>query len=311
MANAIEVSDSLSNANEQIESVAKAIGRSKVRRQVFEAIYHHKSPVKTVETIHQRTGLSRMRVLQAGRHLALKGAVKQVKKDGDTAYQKIDFVHSHKQEILRYAASPSKLAKLPTKRRGVAVLPRYVKVPSNGAQVVRITVDDIESFAHVKKVKSKQSLPDSVSEEAVKHGVQAILGEPGHFKDWGGEDSDLYSGRLRINGKRHVAAFAFKGPGERGALVPGRMGKNGDQLTRMFRHDADVFLAQHWREVRPSVPELMRSLAVAKSVSTGKLIRYGVIDGVDTERLRRAYPTKFAPKRSKSNKGKSRAASTR
>jgi hypothetical protein len=93
MANAIEVSDSLSNANEQIESVAKAIGRSKVRRQVFEAIYHHKSPVKTVETIHQRTGLSRMRVLQAGRHLALKGAVKQVKKDGDTAYQKIDFVH--------------------------------------------------------------------------------------------------------------------------------------------------------------------------------------------------------------------------
>lgn len=299
MANAIEVSDSLSNTNEQIEAVAKAIGRSRVRRQVFEAIYHHKSPVKTVETIRERTGLSRMRVLQAGRHLVLKGAVKQLKKDGDTAYQKIDFVHSRKREILRYAVNPAKLAKLPTKRRGVMVLPKYVRVPSNGAQVSRVTVDDIESFALVKNVKSKQSLPNTVSEEDVKHGVQAILGEPGDFKDWGGEDSDLYSGRLRMNGKRHVATFAFKGPGERGALVPGRMGKNGDQLTRMFRHDADVFLAQHWREIKPSVPELMRSLAVAKSVSSGKLIRYGVIDGVDTERLRRAYPSKFGPKRSK------------
>ena len=147
---------------------------------MFEAIYHHKSPVKTVDTIHRRTGLSRMRVLQAGRHLALKGAIKQLNKEikGDTAYQKIDFVQSHKREILRYAASPSKLAKLPTKRRGVAVLPKYVKVPSSGAQVARITVDDIESFVQVKKLRSKQSLSDTVSEEAVKHGVQAILGEP-------------------------------------------------------------------------------------------------------------------------------------
>jgi hypothetical protein len=298
MANAIEVSDSLSNANEQIEAVAKAIGGSKDRRLVFEAVYHHKSPVKTVQMIHEWTGLSRMRVLQAGRHLHLKGAMKQLKKTGDTAYQKIDFIHARKKEILRYAASPAKLDKLPTKRRAnVRVLPKFVKVPSSGAQVTRITIDDIESFALVKKFKAKHSLPDTVSEEDVKHGVQAILGEPGDFKDWGGEDSDLYSGRLRLNGKRHVAAFAFKGPGERGALVPGRMGRNGDQLTRMFRHDADVFLAQHWREIKPSVPELMRSLAVAKSVSSGKLIRYGVIDGVDTERLRKAYPTKFAPKR--------------
>ena len=55
----------------------------------------------------------------------------------------------------------------------------------------------------------------------------------------------------------------------------------------------------------------MRSLAVAKSVSSGKLIRYGVIDGVDTERLRRAYPAKFALKRLKSMKGKKRASPVR
>src|ERR1043165_953381 len=300
MANAIEVSDSLSNTNEQIDAVVRAIGGSKDRRLVFEAIYHHKSPVKTVQIIHKRTGLSRMRVLQAGRHLVLKRAVNQAdkKKYGDTAYRMIESIQGQKQKILRYVADPAKLEKLPTKRRAnVLVLPKYMKVPSAGAQVSLITVDDIESFSRVRKVKSKTSLPNTVSEEEVKHGVQAILGEPGNFKDWGGEDSDLYSGRLRLNGKRHAAAFAFKGPGEPGALVPGRMGKNGDQLTRMFRQDADVFLVQHWREIKPSVSEMMRGLAVAKSVSTGKLIRYGVIDGVDTERLRRAYPTQFTPKR--------------
>jgi hypothetical protein len=295
MANAIEVSDHLSNVNEQIEAVAKAIGRSKPRRQVFEAIYHHKSLVKTVGQISDRTGLSRMRVLQEGRHLALKGAVKQVKRDGETAYQRIDAIFGHRTQILSLAGNPAKIAKLPTKRKAQVMLPKFVKVPSAGAQVTRISVDDIESFARVSKFKAGASLPKAVSEEEVKLGVQAILGEPGAFKDWGGEDSDLYSGRLRIGGKRRAAAFAFKGPGEPGALVPGRMGKNGDQLSRLFRQDADVFLVQHWREIKPSVLEMLRSLAVAKSVSTGSLIRYGIIDGVDTERLRRAYPTKFKP----------------
>jgi hypothetical protein len=295
MANAIEVSDNLSNVNEQIEAVAKAIGKSKPRRQVFQAIYHHKSLVKTVGEIANRTRLSRMRVLQEGRHLVLKGAVKQVKKDGDTAYQRIDAIFAHRNQILSLAGNPAKIAKLPTKRKAAVVLPKFVKIPSTGAQVTRVTVDDIESFARVQKIQTTDSLLKTVSEEDVKIGVQNILGEPGAFKDWGGEDSDLYSGRLRLNGKRHAAAFAFKGPGEPGALVPGRMGKNGDQLSRLFRQDADVFLVQHWREIKPSVLEMMRAFAVAKSIATGQLIHYGVIDGNDTERLRRAYPVKFKP----------------
>ena len=70
MAGAVEVTDSLSNTEEQIERAAKTIGKSKVRRAVFDAIYHHKSPVKTVEEIAGKTGYSRMRVLQAGGFLA-------------------------------------------------------------------------------------------------------------------------------------------------------------------------------------------------------------------------------------------------
>src|SRR4051812_20983262 len=103
---AYEVADSLSNANEHIEQAAKTIGRSRVRRKVFEAIYHHKAKVKSVGQIASRTGLTRMQVLQQGQHLATKGIVKRARKNGDTAYEKIDFFHGHKQQILKLAGNP-------------------------------------------------------------------------------------------------------------------------------------------------------------------------------------------------------------
>lgn len=293
MSGAIEVSDSLSNAEEQIERAARVIGRGAGRRRVFEAIYHHKSKVKTVGEIAERTRLKRIRVLQEGGYLARRGIVRQTRKKNDTAYEKIDFFHAHKRQILVLAGDPRKLATLPTKRKTVHALPTYVSIPSAGAKIYRITVDDIDSFSKVRKIGYSGSLPASLSEARFKRGVQKTIGEPGKFKDWGGETSDLYTTRLRIKGKRHAAAFAFKGPGQRGPLVPGRMGKNGDQLQRLFEEDADVFIVQHWREIKPSVIDLMRRLAVAKSVSTGQPIWYGVVDGQDSERLRAAYSSKF------------------
>src|SRR5579862_8147246 len=105
MANAIEVTDSLSNTEEQIERAAKTIGRG-ARRKVFIAIYNHKARIKSVEEIHRRTGLSRVRVLQEGRHLATRGIVRQSTKDRDTAYETIDFFQAHKARILAFAANP-------------------------------------------------------------------------------------------------------------------------------------------------------------------------------------------------------------
>jgi hypothetical protein len=292
MTNAIEVSDSLSNTEEQIERAAKTVGRG-ARRMVFEAIYHHKAKVKSVGDIAQKTRLSRMRVLQEGRHLSRRGIVRQTKRDRDTAYEMIEFFHAHKKEILRFAADPTKLQKLPTKRKLVATLPKFVTISSAGANVSRITIDDVRSFAKVRKINGAGSLPASVTEGQFKRGVQAIIGEPGTFKDWGGEKSDLYTTRIRINAKRLAAAFAFKGPGEKRKLVTGRMGKNGDQAQRLFQEEADVFFVQHWREIDPSVIDLMRSLAVAKAVTTGKRVWYGVIDGKDSQRLCLAYPAHF------------------
>jgi hypothetical protein len=161
---------------------------------------------------------------------------------GDTAYEMIEFFHAHKGQILRLAASPKKLAKLPTKRKVVVVLPKSISIPSRGAKINRITVDDVDTFAKVKRIKVAAALPSTVSEDQFKRGVQAIIGEPGVYKDWGGERSDLYSTRLRLNGKRRAVAFACKGPGTKGKLVPGKMGENGDQALRLLQEDADIFV---------------------------------------------------------------------
>ena len=116
----------------------------------------------------------------------------------------------------------------------------------------------MDSFSRVRGVKSKaKSLPTTMSEDQFKNGVKAIIGETGTFKDWGGESSDLFSTRLLLNGRRRRVAFGFKGPGSKTALVPARLGKNGDQIERLFSEPAAVFFVQHWREIRPSVIEQM------------------------------------------------------
>jgi uncharacterized Fe-S cluster-containing protein len=50
---------------------------------------------------------------------------------------------------------------------------------------------------------------------------------------------------------------------------------------------------QYWREIDESVVEQMNALAVAKSLTTGKKIFFGIIDGVDSHRLLKAYPKVF------------------
>jgi hypothetical protein len=293
MSGAIEVSDSLSNTEEQIEVAAKAVGRG-ARRKVFEAIYYHKAKVKTAGEIARRTHLSRIRVLQEARHLVSKQLARQTKKDDETAYEKISFFHVHKRRILQLAWDPAKLATLPTKRRAAFTIPRSVRIPTIGAKIKRVSIDDISSFSKVRRCNASERRLASVSEDRFKRGLQRIVGEPGKFRDWGGEKSDLFTTRLRVDGKRLAAAFALKGPAYKGKLVPGRMGANGDQIQRLFREPAEVFLVQHWREIDPSVLDLMRNLAVAKSVTAGGRVWYGVIDGRDSERLYRAYRDKFS-----------------
>jgi DNA-binding transcriptional regulator GbsR (MarR family) len=287
------VSDFLSNTNEQIEQAARAIGRSIITRKVFSAIYTGKKRIKTVSELAKSTKLKRKTVLTAGKKLHSRSVVQQTKRDGDTAYEKIDSFYAHKSKILQLAGNNKKLEAFPTKRHVTTKIWGAMKSAVKLAKTEQITIDDIDSFNRVRLVKADSHLPNGISEKKFKHGVRRILKEPGKFTDWGGERNDLYSTRVRIAGKRHAAAFAFKGPGQQGKLVPGKMGKNGDQIQRLFQSVAEVFFVQYWREIDESVIEQMNALAIAKSLSTGKKILFGIIDGVDSHRLFKAYPAAF------------------
>ena len=113
----IKVSDTGSNAEENIERAAKALGRSPDRRKVFEAIYYHKKRQKTVAQLAIATGLDRKKILTHGKHLVESELVVQKKTGGETAYEFIPFYQHHKLKILSFVDNPSKLQNMSTKRR--------------------------------------------------------------------------------------------------------------------------------------------------------------------------------------------------
>jgi hypothetical protein len=120
-----------------------------------------------------------------------------------------------------------------------------------------------------------------------------VIGETYDFKDWGGEKNDLYTNKLLFRGKRYHAAFALKGKATAGPLTPKKMGKNGDQLGRLFTSEAQVFFVVYHSKIDESVVQQMSAYAVARALS-GARIYYGLIDGNDLARLIAAYPKEFA-----------------
>lgn len=138
---AIKVTDSLSNTPEQILAAVEAIGRSKLRRAVFDEVYYHKTRVKLVSDIASKTGLSEKQVLMAGKHLAKSGVISQTKIEGKTAYRQIEFFQHKKAEIIRIVENPEKAKAIPTKRNpavGKGSLVSFVKkrTPSKTRKVV-------------------------------------------------------------------------------------------------------------------------------------------------------------------------------
>ncbi|XXT15353.1 hypothetical protein WME94_34395 [Sorangium sp. So ce429] len=150
-------------------------------------------------------------------------------------------------------------------------------------------VDTIDSFSLVRSEPRPHPTElralDAIPEASVKAAFGAILGEPHVPKDWGGEKSDMYSSHVIIRGRRHSAAFVFKGPSKPGPMTLAHLGKNGDQLLRLSTEPAELLVLQHCDEVTPPVRELLR--VIASQIT--RLRHHCVIDGYDTLRLLRAY----------------------
>jgi hypothetical protein len=288
------VTDPRSNSQDQLAYLAKAVGKSPQRIAVFRAIHTNKARFKSVAELVKATGLSRKRVLEEAKKLVNREVVNQGTKNNEIAYEKDSYCYSNLEKIIDYGKYPQKLKKLATKVNpqpigGVQV---SIKAPKALIRTAAITIDEVDQFAKVRKIKG-QHRPITMSETKFKNGVKALLGEYGSFKDWGGETSDLFTSRLKVKGKRCPVAFAFKGPGTTGLLTPGKLGKNGDQIQRLFAEDADIYYVQYVGQIASTVLQQMAVFAQAKSLSTGRKIFYGVIDGSDSARLVAAYPTAF------------------
>lgn len=121
----------------------------------------------------------------------------------------------------------------------------------------------------------------SVPEADIKTAFAALIGEPVVPKDWGGESSDLFSTRVEVNGARISTAFLLKGPSRFHPMTSADLGKNGDQIGRLFDEPADLLILQHCHEVTNAVRKQMR--AYAQQMSNPR--RFCIIDGYETLRI--------------------------
>lgn len=286
-ASSLSVSDFLSNHGDQLVNGAEIVGRSADRQKVLVAVYKGKTQIKTIDFISQQTGLSKVRVLQEG----AKMCPMLMEKVRNGYKKKSEFATRYK-KILALAKDKNKRNEIATKAKIGNARGLTIVIPSSKLikQPKFVTVDDISSFS---KVKSQGILsPRIIKEEKIKKGIAKIIGEKYIAKDWGGEKSDLYSTRVKIKATRLPLAIAFKGRGTKGKLVPKKMGKNGDQINRLFTEPAEVFLVVYCGEIDSSIITQMQAFAVAEALK-GKNIYYGVIDGGDLARLMASYPKCF------------------
>jgi transposase len=94
----------------------------------------------------------------------------------------------------------------------------------------------------VPPLRSKRGLEPlkALPETEIKAAFAEIIGEPINPKDWGGERSDLFSSRVMLERKRISSAFVFKGPAQFRPMTMAQLGKNGDQIDRLFSEPADL-----------------------------------------------------------------------
>ena len=126
-----------------------------------------------------------------------------------------------------------------------------------------------------------------VPEHAVKALLCGLLGEYAVPADWGGEESDVFSANLTVDAKRHTGAFLLKGPARFHAMKPTDLGKNGDQLYRLFNIPAQVYVVQHCHAIGAAVRKQAEAFALARTfVSPCRIV---FLDGLTTARLLRAH----------------------
>ncbi len=226
------VSDFGSNVNENLETWGRALGRSRNRRKIFDLIYGKQKKNWTSRQIIDVTGLDDVTALHEVKKLTASGLLHEGRENGRLILEKDARVQHNKRSIVRYADSSKARNALPTKRRPAGTTSATLHIRADRARATFLSIDDVDSFRKASKINSNRMLGDDLSKSQFRDGIKEILGELGHFADWPGEQHDLFSTKLRVKGKRRVAAFAFKGPAIKGVLTPAKCGKSSRCSTR-------------------------------------------------------------------------------
>jgi hypothetical protein len=155
---------------------------------------------------------------------------------------------------------------------------------------LEVHIDSIDNFSLVRGIAPPRRKKDlerlrDIPEEKIKIAFAEIIGERTIPKDWSGEKSDLFSSWVKLDGKRISTAFAFKGPAKYHPMTVADLGKNGDQIARLFEEPAELLILQHCHEITPQVRGMMRAYAQ----QMGRLRLFCLINGYDTIRLLQAY----------------------
>jgi hypothetical protein len=154
------------------------------------------------------------------------------------------------------------------------------------ADNLSLPVQNIDQFKNVdfqwNPSKAEFNRLRDIPEKQVKELFCSLLSEADVPKDWGGEETDIFSSNLTVEGKRCSAAFLLKGPANFHEMTPADCGKNGDQIYRLFNTPADVFVLQHCHKVTPAVRKTMEAFALSQY---SRSCMYTIIDGYDTARI--------------------------
>jgi hypothetical protein len=285
------VSDPSANADEKIERAARVLKSSQQNRDVFVAVYTGSKRFKSIEEIGESVQNFNKNTYKAAARLYGEDMVDR-KRDNGTFYGKKDFYIHHRERILKLSKNLARLKAYPTKRKITQKVIRNYSFRSR-PQAELLTIDDIDSFSLVRKIKSASTtgLPQ-LPERKINRAICSIINQS-EKKDWGGERNDIFTNNLAYQGRRRSAAFALKGKATKGILTLKKMGSQADQVQRLFEGTADIHCVVHHSDIDERVLDQMQIQAINKSILLQKKIYYCPINGKDLARLRAAYPNVF------------------
>ncbi|MGR0116403.1 methyltransferase [Ralstonia pseudosolanacearum] len=164
-------------------------------------------------------------------------------------------------------------------------------IASPFAPALELRPEEIEQFAGMDETwfpsKAEFSSMRMIPEQVVKELICRLLGEHSVPSDWGGEEGDVLSANLLVNGRRHTGAFLLKGPARFHPMKPTDLGKNGDQLYRLFNIPARIYVVQHCHTIGAAVRKQAEAFALARSFIAPCQVVF--MDGLTTARLLRAH----------------------